>query len=345
MKRTFKAEIKFPGGLNWDFLAALESYLLSRLPATSAPTVRASQKDGKIHGQSFSELRNEVRDLDPTPWPIVGYFGSEPQVMVLVSDNTETHGSIDIEGPDEDVVLGLAASIRRRIDRGDLALPAHTSASASTPHNLKRTFKAEIKFPGGLNWDFLAALESYILSRLPDESASRVWATETDGKIHGHSFSELRNEVRNLDSSPWPIVGYFGSEPTVAVFVSEKTEADGSIDIEGPDEDVVLGLAASIRRRIDRGDLALPAHTSASASTPQNPATPPVTPPSLRLPESPVLSRPAPPSPRPPEVADGGPSLMRRAFKNPWFVGIIVGLVIVILLTVAIFLSVKYHYG
>src|SRR5450759_149929 len=137
MKRTFKAEIKFPGGLDWDFLAGLESYLLSRLPDESAPTVRASQKDGQIFGQSFSDLRNEVRDLDPTIWPIVGHFGSEPTVAVYVSEKTDAHGSIDIEGPDEQVVLGLEGSIRRRIDRGGLALPAHTSASASasTPHN------------------------------------------------------------------------------------------------------------------------------------------------------------------------------------------------------------------
>jgi hypothetical protein len=198
---------------------------------------------------------------------------------------------------------------------------------------MERQYKTDVEFPGGVDWDFLEGLEALLVSLTPAGTHGKVQANETDGRIAATSFHELRSEVRNLAGSSWAIETDFGSDPTILLWVATREGSQGSLRISGSNEAAVFGLAATVRRRLDRGDV---------SSTPPSVATTAISDqPRVFSPQgscgeivaSPILAS------RTTPTADAEPTLMRRAFNHPWFVGITVGLVIAILVTVLVILN------
>ena len=207
---------------------------------------------------------------------------------------------------------------------------------------MARTYKTSVEFPPGLDWEFLVGLEAFVLSLLPKGTSQSIDARDVDGDLTASSFSGIRAEVTEFAVTSWPLTATYGTDPTVRIYISVRDVQQSSVDVSGKNEQAVLGLTETIRRRIERGELGrvLPAGPIPPTASPG--IQPPVSQPGSTA-GSPVPVRTELRTAAPPSDLAREPSLMKRAFNHTWFVAATVGLVIAILTTILVFLSVKYH--
>jgi len=190
-----------------------------------------------------------------------------------------------------------------------------------------RTFEEEATWPHGIDWAFLHALYSYIESQLSLPIVyRRAHATLTDGDVDGIDFDDLKVHEKYLAEDSFALIVHLNSkEVSASIYVSNETDHMSFVTFDGENEALVRGLAASVQRRIDRGDFSLAANAEPAAPVSELPA-PPASP--VAAPSQPTPT-PSPPPPQP------DPSLMRRAFNHPWVVAIVTGLIVIILVGAA----------
>lgn len=114
----------------------------------------------------------------------------------------------------------------------------------------RRAYVENVDLPRDASWDEWEAVVQFALSRTGPPRAQHHWASWAGGQVSADNFEEMRDHAEGQDGLSYVQIRILGHQLS---FLIDPLDHVSRVSVESEDEDLALGAAEALRRRVSEG--------------------------------------------------------------------------------------------